>query len=214
VKTWTLGSSLFVALASTTLVHCSSSASSAEDAGPVPVDGSMRGSPDSAVPVDSSFTSPDGGHPIDSSVTMTDAPVGDTASACVTPPKGSPCDPGNFTCNGAPCAVPTNVCCGTTPTAAMCQPAATTCAGSSFACDEKGDCANGQICCFVAVSTTAANNACTTGTTCSGGLFSIQICKTDAECTNGMSCVPQSCPVGGSTVTIGACGAIPTCTAL
>jgi hypothetical protein len=46
-----------------------------------------------------------------------------------------------------------------------------------------------------------------------GGSFSLQLCKTNAECGDA-SCTSQECTYSGSAVTLQACGSIPTCSPL
>jgi hypothetical protein len=220
-------SSCFALVASLLLVHCGGSTSSpGGDGGPThngnPMDSGSSVTNDGGGNPDGSLGSPDTGHPNgdsghmglpEASVTDSGQPS-ETGGGCVTPPHGAPCDPGVVTCNMAPCAVPANFCCGVQGGAEMCDPAGTMCTGASISCDESGDCMSGSICCMVATSISSADISCQMGTSCMGGLFSIQVCKTSAECANGMPCVPQTCMFGGATLTLEACGNVPTCTPL
>jgi hypothetical protein len=142
--------------------------------------------------------------------------TGTPEGGCVVPEGGSPCTPGEVTCDNAPCDVPSNFCCATQGAQGVteaCDSIGTSCSGLSEGCDETADCSSGSICCLV-TSLSSASVACQAGTACAGGIFSIQVCKTDAECDNAMPCVPQTCMLEGATVTIEACGSVPTCTPL
>src|ERR1700722_15800216 len=160
-------------------------------------DGTVQ--PESSTPRDGSATETstdaatrDGGQ---EAAIETGTPESGSEAGCVVPDGGSPCDPGVVTCGAAPCDVPSNFCClaqGTPSATETCDGIGTSCTGLSEGCDETGDCASGSICCFV-TSLTASGVSCQAGTACSGGTFSIQICKTDAECDNATPCVPQSC---------------------
>jgi hypothetical protein len=203
-----------------------SSGGSALDSGTDGTQQSESSTPDTSVPDSSApenavneTSTPESGVPEGSSDGSTGNDGGSPeAGSCVVPEGGAPCDPGHVVCDNAPCAVPANFCCGTAGNGGFtetCETAGTSCGGLSAACDETADCAGGQICCLVATSFTSANLACQTGTSCSGGLFSIQVCRTSAECESGSGpCIPQQCTLGGGSVTIEACGNVPTCTPL
>jgi hypothetical protein len=83
--------------------------------------------------------------------------------------------------------------------------------GLSLACLSAADCphdAGAQICCLVPSSLTSAAAACQ-GAPCSGS-FSVQLCKTSSECASA-SCISQQCAFAGATITLQACGSVPTC---
>ncbi len=84
-----------------------------------------------------------------------------------------------------------------------------------FRCVEKTDCPGNQVCCGTAdalgmtagsecqdVSTT--NNQCTPAATTLKG--SAQLCQTNAECKNGMTCTWQDCMVGTLMPSLTMCG--------
>jgi len=87
-----------------------------------------------------------------------------------------------------------------------------------FECLGAGDCPNGWVCCLDVSSTTSAGFVCTMGPACSGPV-PLQLCRTDVECPGsdagaaeaGPSCVHQRCSLGGNTVELEACGAVPGC---
>jgi hypothetical protein len=81
------------------------------------------------------------------------------------------------------------------------------------ACRKAAECGDaGLICCVVLSGTNlaAATSICQSGP-CTGQP-PIQLCGKNAECAGG-SCVLQQCSGGGATVSIKACGVIPTCEA-
>ena len=112
--------------------------------------------------------------------------TGSDSGSCVGPMGGAPCDPGVVLCGGdAGCSVPATDCC--IGSATTCVAAGSTCSGCEIACDETSDCPNGQICCFN-IGDTSGNftMTCQTGTCPAVGLASAQVCKTNAECPDGM----------------------------
>lgn len=123
------------------------------------------------------------------------------------PPPTS--DPGQITCAGAPCSVPANYCCdGATADGGTekCVPGFTSsCGGLRRACDEALDCPGGQVCCIPpdAAPFIAYNAQC--AATCKNDPLSYQLCKTDLECENGLTCVTQIC----HGKEIRSCGALP-----
>lgn len=72
-----------------------------------------------------------------------------------------------------------------------------------------GDGAVGALCCVTITGTSSARSACQPGPC--GGTLPVQLCASDAECT-GTTCVTQTCSLAGASVTVRACGALPTCT--
>jgi hypothetical protein len=132
-----------------------------------------------------------------------------TAIACVdaAPPLPTS-DPGSVSCNGMTCAAINHFCCDQMGVeSCMSKPKPGTCAGSQRECDEKADCIGANVCCIppnqnilLAYNTMCAANC---------GMndpFSFQVCKTSAECQNGMACIGQPC-LGKIIYTCG--GAIP-----
>jgi len=111
------------------------------------------------------------------------------------PPPSS--DPGQITCAGAPCSVPAHYCCDDATAdggTEKCVPASTSaCGGLRRACDEAADCGGGQVCCIPpnAAPFVAYNAQC--AVTCKNDPLSYQLCKTDQECENGLTCVTQVC---------------------
>jgi hypothetical protein len=86
------------------------------------------------------------------------------------------------------------VCCQGANDASTCLPASpATCTGSKIECNEKTDCTGGDICCLKVTSETDFAITCQPGPKCpTGGLTSVQICTTNAECMGG-SCSIYSC---------------------
>lgn len=78
---------------------------------------------------------------------------------------------------------------------------------SSSSC--AGDGSPGQVCCVAITGTSSARSTCQAGPC--GGTLPVQLCGSDAECT-GTTCVTQTCSLAGASVTVRACGALPTCT--
>jgi hypothetical protein len=111
------------------------------------------------------------------------------------PPPSS--DPGQITCAGAPCSVPAHYCCDDATAdggTEKCVPASTSaCGGLRRACDEAADCGGGQVCCIPpnGAQFVAYNAQC--AVTCKNDPLSYQLCKTDQECENGLTCVTQVC---------------------
>ena len=188
--------------------------SSGDSTGGAPDD---TGSIDDAAAVDSSGPTTDSATPIDGAkVDSTTPPLDtgsspdtttpvDTAPTCDKPAGGLPCDPKSIFCNGAGCDTTSHYCCAKSATAQSCVADGTKCADNSLHCDEAADCASGQICCFVAKSISAGDTVC--ATSCSGGAFSVQLCRTNGECGSG-KCLVQTC----SGAQIQACDKIPGCT--
>jgi hypothetical protein len=76
------------------------------------------------------------------------------------------------------------------------------------ACRKAAECGDaGLICCVVApgLDLSQATSVCQTGP-CAGP---VQLCGKNAECANNASCLLQTCTVGGTTVSIKACGVLP-----
>jgi hypothetical protein len=138
-----------------------------------------------------------------------DASTGDTDASCEPPDGGPTCTPGFVECgsttNGtAACSVPGSQCCETSVDA--CQLAGAACSGTIIECDEKGDCADGDICCVNAMTGTTATFSCQPGPACpiGTGLESAQICRSDAECASG-SCSFYSCSATNPSTIVEAC---------
>src|ERR1700722_10600638 len=147
-------------------------------------------SPDTSTPMDSS--GPMDAPIVDSSLPDT-ATMPDTAMApdagCVVPPMGQPCDPGVVECGGSACAVPASFCCASSGDAnvasEMCVAAGGACSGLEEKCNEKADCPGSEVCCLVATSLAQQGISISCQPVCTGGLFSIQVCKSDTECPGG-----------------------------
>jgi hypothetical protein len=205
------------------MMHCSSSSAivGSVDSG-TPQDGS-NGTVDSAT-----VTRQDSGAVVTDSAVATDSAAGATDSAvdssgdaggCAMPEGGTPGDPGFVACpcGTNECSIMSNVCCYTENEAgavvASCQ-AKSSCDGIAAACDEKADCTGANVCCLLAQSLTATGVSMSCQAQCSGGLFSIQLCKTDGECGATGPCIAQTCSLAGTALVLQACGNIPTCTAM
>lgn len=80
-------------------------------------------------------------------------------------------------------------------------------------CLSTSDCtdadAGARVCCVVLASASAGASVCQPGPC--GGTVPVQLCRDDGEC-NGAGCREQRCTLGGSAVTVRACGAVPSCT--
>jgi hypothetical protein len=77
-------------------------------------------------------------------------------------------------------------------------------AGCEAAADCRGDGgAQSSVCCF---SVTSGAAACQEAGPC--GALEVQLCATHAECTQ-VECLPQSCTLAGTSLSIRACGSIP-----
>jgi hypothetical protein len=74
----------------------------------------------------------------------------------------------------------------------MCLPAASTCSGNKVECDEKADCAEGQICCLDTTNLISGAFTISCQTSCGSGLGKAQVCTTNAECPGG-TCSIYSC---------------------
>jgi hypothetical protein len=70
---------------------------------------------------------------------------------------------------------------------------------AAFNCAGKSDCPTGQICCGTAT-TTSAQTSCATSCPTQGNSSQgqAQLCKGNAECQNGMTCIPQTCLEGAN----------------
>lgn len=169
----------------------------ATDSGPAAKDAPVSPG-DTGGPRDTSVSDTGASPPVDTGA----APV-DSGIACDRPSGGDPCDPGQVQCNGAPCNVSTHFCCADDTKSSSCVASGSTCGANALHCDEKADCPAGQVCCLIAKSFSNADARCQTS--CSGGLFAIQLCKTNAECLGGAKCVVQTC----SGAKMEACGSIP-----
>jgi hypothetical protein len=83
--------------------------------------------------------------------------------------------------------------------------------GLVLGCVSATDCVGdggAQICCLTP---SASSFAATCQAAPCGGTFSIQLCKANTECADDASCTSQQCTYSGSSVTLQACGNIPTC---
>jgi hypothetical protein len=79
------------------------------------------------------------------------------------------------------------------------------------ACRKAAECGDaGLVCCVVGApgaDLSQVTSVCQTGP-CSGP---VQLCGKNSECANNASCSLQTCTVGGTTVSVKACGALPLC---
>lgn len=107
---------------------------------------------------------------------------------------GAPPSPGAIACGSGSCNAATQTCCRTLDGGASCT-ATGQCSGASVACDEKADCQGGAICC----AGLGGRGAARCDAKC--GRFDTQLCRTNAECGDGV-CYVNSC-LGG--VVIQAC---------
>jgi hypothetical protein len=71
-------------------------------------------------------------------------------------------------------------------------------------CASTGDCATGEICCLTASLGQPVSIDCQMGPSCPG-TSSAQLCAGDGDC-GGATCMAQTCPVYGSSMTIHTCG--------
>jgi hypothetical protein len=85
------------------------------------------------------------------------------------------------------------------------------CPGLALDCRSSLDCDGGGVCCLTPVSGNSAAFTCQPKVCPT--LPSLQLCKTDAEC-SGSSCLQQGCPVNGLVVKVGGCGLLLGCSAL
>lgn len=124
-----------------------------------------------------------------------------TGLACVDAMPPLPVsDPGFVTCAGAPCAVPADMCCDASlvpmSSTQKCVPQTmSACGVLRRTCDEAADCGGGQVCCIPpnANIQIALNAQCEAKGSCKDPTYFPQLCKTSAECDNGMACVMQTC---------------------
>jgi hypothetical protein len=68
-------------------------------------------------------------------------------------------------------------------------------AGGAFQCIQKTDCPTGQLCCGYQTDSSHGGSKCEAVSACPSAT-SAQLCETNAECTGGAKCIPQSCNVG------------------
>jgi hypothetical protein len=164
-NTWSLWMSWTVLITSVVCVHCSSSSSSDVDSGSV----------------DSSASAPD------SSSTPDSAPeAGSVSLACSTLGNVSHRDAGT-------CSYPTDVCCSDY-TQSSCTPPPACGAKFAWSCAGSADCSSGEICCVAVQNAGGQGTAsCQPSSTCPSSLLSAQLCKTNADCTNGSACIMYDC---------------------
>ena len=122
-----------------------------------------------------------------------------TLLACVDagPPEGGlpTTDPGSVRCNGATCAAINHFCCDQSGAeSCLAKPIPGACAGFTRECDEKADCIGQNVCCIPPnASIKVAYNTRCEANCGNNDPFSYQVCKTSAECLNGMACIGQPC---------------------
>ncbi len=132
-----------------------------------------------------------------------DGATGDNDAACDPPVGGPACTPGQVPCGSTLCNVPATECCADDTGAMQCVPNGGACNGSVIACEERGDCAGGKICCFSWTNTSSAATCQDpvfsdggAGFGCPGGSgvqFYGQLCRSSAECPAGVSCGGWTC---------------------
>jgi hypothetical protein len=167
------------------------------DGGPTPV--VDTGSPIPTPTIDA--TSPPPPPAVDSGTTI-------QSDACVIPAGGKSCNPSEVSCGTSMCTIPAEMCCLEESGQEECVAAGASCTGLPQTCDEASDCPGGEVCCLEATSPSVAGVSVKCETSCTGGLFSIQICRSDTECPGGQ-CIPQTCSLGGGSLSVEACGLIP-----
>jgi len=122
--------------------------------------------------------------------------TGDTDASCAPPEGGPPCTPGFVQCGDAGCSVPESLCC-VAPSTAICQPTTAACSTAHVECEEKGDCADGEICCLSlqTMDNTTAVASCQPGPVCpTAKVASAQLCRSNNECPGG-ACQFWICPL-------------------
>jgi hypothetical protein len=84
----------------------------------------------------------------------------------------------------------------------------------SLACVSAADCGDGgNVCCLVVNSSlTGATTACQSAPC--AGTIPVQLCTSTAECGKTGLCTKQACNFSATSVTIEACGTVPTCSPL
>ncbi len=117
-----------------------------------------------------------------------------------------PSDPGTTKCGGLSCATASHYCCVDTTDggpATCLDNGVSACGGIRQKCDEAADCPTANICCINAgdAASIADNTVCVTACDADG----FQVCRTDAECKNGLLCVGQMC----NGIWIQTCGHLP-----
>jgi hypothetical protein len=135
-----------------------------------------------------------GGAPQDATIGVPPAPDASTGSgfdSSFGPPSG-------LSCGGNLCPLG-NQCCAS-PNGSTCQPQGSACTGVAFECEQSATCGPGLVCCQTAPGEQ-------TTFTCQPGPCTVQSCRTSTECTNGNTCVPQTC----SGVPMQLCGLSPSC---
>jgi hypothetical protein len=180
------------------------------DSGVIGVDTSFPPPPtfDSSFPPPTFDSGPLPPPPFDATVDVVPPPP--QSDGCVIPPGGQSCTPGVVACgSNASCKVPAEECCLMATGSGACLPAGAKCPGGlPVACAEASDCPAGDICCLVVTTPSVTGVAISCQPSCSGGIFSLQICRSDTECPNGQ-CIAQNCSLGGGSLTVEACGLIP-----
>jgi hypothetical protein len=125
---------------------------------------------------------------------------------------GSP-TPNAVSCGNATCTPATQVCCTTQQGAQTCEPLAGGCPAQTVpqTCDDRSDCKAGEVCCIGTKGTGGPGGFGNPVVECKAnscgtiqGFAVPQLCKTNAECTQGLTCVSEPC----SGRTISTCGGI------
>jgi hypothetical protein len=107
--------------------------------------------------------------------------------------------PGSVTCAGTACAISSNICCTCPgcfpPFPTSCFPSFPGCVtGVPVQCDDRTDCASGQVCCGKYSGATFSKAACQAS--CASA--DVQLCNVDAECAHG-TCKPSTALPGFAT---------------
>lgn len=114
-----------------------------------------------------------------------------TPVSCTPVSGGLPCDAKKVYCGTASCDGSTQDCCVDTQNGSSSCVAKGTCTKAGLGCDEAGDCATGEVCCFSASGTTPTGALCQQGP-CGFGDYS-QSCRGNAECVGSGACISGSC---------------------
>ncbi len=127
-----------------------------------------------------------------------------TPIPCAPVSGGLPCDADKVYCGATSCDATTEDCCVDTRNGSSTCGAKGSCTGKAgLGCDEAGDCATGEVCCFSASGATPTGALCQTGP-CGFGDYS-QSCRSDSECAGSGQCITGSC----AGYKIQTCAAIP-----
>jgi hypothetical protein len=82
-----------------------------------------------------------------------------------------------------------------------------TCPALSLGCVSAENCDAGMICCLIIGGQSSAQSKCSVGPC--AGLLPVQLCKASEECSEGGTCISQTCTLAGNSVGLEACGQLP-----